>query len=276
MVMQKASALLLLLVSLATALRPPGLRAYSTGALREGAVVLVDAGPRLKKARSGHGFRIFNENEGEFYGETVEALPGDGAGVARCVVGARLRAPPPSEAVSCALVFAPPKRRKRARFAVEKAVELGCGTLAPVAAARGDVASVAAFEEAAPAWAVSAAEQCERFGPPFLAPTATLAGACAEAVARGERVYLCAEPSLGEAAVPLLAALAAHPSRSAALAVGPEGGWAPDEVAAARDAAGDSLSLVSLGSAVLRAETASLAALAVWRAHVDSGAWRPP
>jgi 16S rRNA (uracil1498-N3)-methyltransferase len=43
------------------------------------------------------------------------------------------------------------------------------------------------------------------------------------------------------------------------LAVGPEGGWSPAEVSAAREA---KLPMVSLGPRILRAETAALAAIA--------------
>ncbi len=66
--------------------------------------------------------------------------------------------------------------------------------------------------------------------------------------------------SLGPAAVPAREALAAlAPGQAVTLLSGPEGGLAPAEEAAARNAG---YRLVSLGPRVLRAETAPLAALA--------------
>ena len=50
--------------------------------------------------------------------------------------------------------------------------------------------------------------------------------------------------------------------RSMALAVGPEGGWTPDELQAFSQS---QWIAVSLGETILRAETAAIAALAVAR-----------
>lgn len=54
--------------------------------------------------------------------------------------------------------------------------------------------------------------------------------------------------------------------RSLALAVGPEGGWTPEELQLFADAGWQS---ASLGSTILRAETAAIAAMAIARAAVD-------
>jgi RsmE family RNA methyltransferase len=50
-----------------------------------------------------------------------------------------------------------------------------------------------------------------------------------------------------------------RPDRSITVAIGPEGGWAPSELAPAS-------ALVTLGDAVLRTETAAIAAAAVFGA----------
>jgi 16S rRNA (uracil1498-N3)-methyltransferase len=55
-------------------------------------------------------------------------------------------------------------------------------------------------------------------------------------------------------------AIPTGPTASLAIAVGPEGGWQTDEVALAEEQGFQS---ITLGSTILRSETASLAALAI-------------
>ena len=67
--------------------------------------------------------------------------------------------------------------------------------------------------------------------------------------------------SENEHATRLKDTLASHPAAgSVLLAIGPEGGWTPGEEALFRDAGWTS---ASLGTTILRAETACVAALAV-------------
>jgi 16S rRNA (uracil1498-N3)-methyltransferase len=53
-----------------------------------------------------------------------------------------------------------------------------------------------------------------------------------------------------------------------ALAIGPEGGWTPAEIAAFKDAGWQS---ASLGPRILRVETAAIAALSIVLAVADAG-----
>jgi 16S rRNA (uracil1498-N3)-methyltransferase len=64
--------------------------------------------------------------------------------------------------------------------------------------------------------------------------------------------------------------LAAEPPGPWAILIGPEGGFAPDE--AARLRALPSVRRVTLGPRVLRADTAAVAAIALWQATL--GDWR--
>ena len=117
--------------------------------------------------------------------------------------------------------------------------------------------------------AVAAAKQCGRAAIPAIHPSVPFpqfledARPCAVRLLLVEPAAAGADAAAGGSAVLRSAALdgAARPP-SAALAVGPEGGWTADEIRAA-EAAG--FSTLTLGRRTLRAETAPVAALAVLR-----------
>jgi 16S rRNA (uracil1498-N3)-methyltransferase len=117
------------------------------------------------------------------------------------------------------------------------------------------------------ALAVAAAEQSDRLSIPAIHPLRELAQALADWPA-GRRLIVCDESGGGQ---PIAAALAGlSPAGPAALFVGPEGGFTETEL----DALGKLpiVTRVGLGPLVLRAETAALAALAVFQAI--AGDWR--
>ena len=162
------------------------------------------------------------------------------------------------------LMFAPLKR-SRLDWLVEKATELGAAALLPVWTRRTQPERV--NQERLRALAIAAAEQSGRLSVPEIAALApldqVLAGWPAE-----RRLVLCDESGAG---MPIAAALAEFPAAApAALFVGPEGGFTDTEL----DALGKLpiVTRVGLGSRVLRAETAALAALAVFQAI--AGDWR--
>jgi 16S rRNA (uracil1498-N3)-methyltransferase len=112
--------------------------------------------------------------------------------------------------------------------------------------------------------AVEAAEQCGRARVPAIEGPVRFAEALGRAAAF-DRALLTHE----ESCLPLARACAgAGPGGSALLFVGPEGGFAPDEVAAAEAAR---VPAVSLGPRVLRAETAALAIVTLALAAFDEG-----
>jgi 16S rRNA (uracil1498-N3)-methyltransferase len=120
--------------------------------------------------------------------------------------------------------------------------------------------------------AIEAAEQTERLSVPEVrAPVdlARLLGAWPKA----RRLLMCDEtgggPPIAEALGGLDATARAAPW---AVVVGPEGGFAEDELAALRRMR--DVMAVGLGPRILRADTAALAALACWQALV--GDWRRP
>lgn len=156
-------------------------------------------------------------------------------------------------------------RPQRFEWLLEKATELGVTRVQPVVSERCQVRAVELGPGKAARWRrimVEAAEQCGRRDVPALAAPLPLAAA----LARAEGLLLLPWEGERETAPPLgevlrcLGPEAGGPERPIAVFIGPEGGFGPTEVAAAR--ARGALT-VSLGPHVLRAETAAIAALAV-------------
>ncbi|HEY8242217.1 MAG TPA: 16S rRNA (uracil(1498)-N(3))-methyltransferase [Casimicrobiaceae bacterium] len=145
-------------------------------------------------------------------------------------------------------------------YAVRKAVELGCASVAPVVAARSQGASHRGTR--VEHWrriAIAACEQCGRNRiPPIDAPVTLAAWLDARDAGRPGIVFA---PGAGAT----LASLAPTPALD--VLVGPEGGFDAAELAAAKLAG---LTAVSLGPRVLKAETAAVAALSALQAlHGD-------
>lgn len=147
--------------------------------------------------------------------------------------------------------------------AVRKAVELGVTTLVPLQYARSQ--GVLRGEKAARRlahWqqiAVAACEQCGRNRVPQVAPVLAFADWCATA---GPDAVMLAPGAPHSLATWLAAALprASVVHGGIALAVGPEGGYTDVELALA-DSAG--ITRAAMGTRVLRAETAAIAAVAI-------------
>ena len=119
-------------------------------------------------------------------------------------------------------------------WAIEKATELGVTRIIPVAAARSEKGLLAA-----------AAKRSQRWQKILL-----------EASQQSRRLRV---PQLDELIRTTLNSLNGAKPATAALAIGPEGGWTDEELSAAR-AAG--FQEASLGQLILRTETAVIAALA--------------
>jgi 16S rRNA (uracil1498-N3)-methyltransferase len=199
---------------------------------------------------------LFNASDGEFRAR-IERL---GKAEAILAVGERLRGPAPEPDVW--LLFAPLKRQAVDLLA-EKATELGVGRLAPVLTRHTAVTRVAT--ERLRAIAIEAAEQCGRLSVPAVAEPEKLDTILAGWDAR-RRLYVCAEQGAAEPIAHVAARAAKAPF---ALLVGPEGGFAASELDHLRNLA--FVSALDLGPRILRAETASLAALAILQAWL--GDW---
>ena len=154
------------------------------------------------------------------------------------------------------LYMALPKGDKM-EFIVQKAVELGASEIVPYLS-KNCVSRPDKTDKKVERWrkiAVEAAKQCGR----GVLPAVHAVVPAAEAV----RLAAQAETALflyeNEKQTGLRDALAGGVGKTVSLMVGPEGGFAPEEAAAAKDAG---LVSVSLGTRILRCETAPVAALA--------------
>jgi 16S rRNA (uracil1498-N3)-methyltransferase len=142
-------------------------------------------------------------------------------------------------------------------WAIEKATELGVGTIVPLAASRSEKALLAAAEKRADRWRkilVEASQQSRRVRVPVLDVPLRSDQAFSKRQA-GAKIVLSERaeaPALREV-------LSSSKPAQATLAIGPEGGWTEEEFASAA-AAG--FREASLGKLILRTETAVIAALA--------------
>ncbi|MFN3613578.1 MAG: 16S rRNA (uracil(1498)-N(3))-methyltransferase [Rubrimonas sp.] len=200
---------------------------------------------------------LFNGADGEWRAEVAQA--GRRGGVLRCV--ARLR--DQRDGPDLDLLFAP-LRKARTDFVAEKATEMGVRRLRPVLTRHTNAERVNV--ERLRAHGIEAAEQCGILTVPEVMPPQTLAAALDDWDPR-RRLMFCDETRDGPPAAQALAG--AEPGRWGSL-VGPEGGFSPDEVARLRNAPW--AVPVALGPRILRADTAAVAALALWQATL--GDWR--
>jgi 16S rRNA (uracil1498-N3)-methyltransferase len=208
------------------------------------------AGDELRHLRTlrlapGDRFRVFDGTGAEH--EVVLDTIGTRAATARVVATRTDVRDSPLELVLVAALV----KRDKMDWVVEKATELGVARIVPVttryAVARGDHG---------PRWrriALAAAKQCGRTRIPVVDAIRPLADVLASAPP-GLRLLAWEDEDarrLGD--LPAVTA-------AATLVVGPEGGFHPDEVTAAR--AGGFVT-VTLGRRVLRAETAAIVAVAL-------------
>ena len=143
----------------------------------------------------------------------------------------------------------------RADYLVEKLTEVGVAHFIPLVTVRSVVVPKASTVEKLARVVVEASKQCGRNRLMTVGPPTTWR----DFLARRDGVQLVLHTSSGEPTLPQRFA------DGVTLAVGPEGGFAPEEIAAALEAGRAAL---SLGPRVLRVETAAVVA-AVWaQSHV--------
>ena len=152
----------------------------------------------------------------------------------------------------------------RMEWAMEKCTELGVTSILPVIARRTEKHLAQAAQKRAERWrriGREASEQARRVAPPQIDDPVKLVDALG---ASAELRIVLAE---AEREVHLLDVLrASDDMRSLALAIGPEGGWTSDEFELFDEARWTS---ASLGTTILRAETAAIAALVLARSVID-------
>lgn len=192
---------------------------------------------------------LFNDRDGEWAARAEAVRKRDL--VLRCAEQTR-----PREAVPDFTLCIAPIRKNRIDLVVEKACELGVRRIQPVMTRRAVVDRLNL--DRLRAQMIEAAEQCGRTALPELNPMAPLDRMLADWPA-GRRLFFADETG----GLPLGQAFAAN-GGPAALLVGPEGGFDPDERAAIR--ACPAAVPISLGPRILRAETAAIAAISCWMA----------
>jgi 16S rRNA (uracil1498-N3)-methyltransferase len=151
----------------------------------------------------------------------------------------------------------------RMEWAIEKCTEIGVARIIPVIARRSDTHLVAAAAKRHQRWqriVRQAAEQSRRSAPPEIAAPVKLKDlGGAPPVAALTRIVLAESLSVS-AKNTQLGDLLQSKSNEVVFAVGPEGGWADEELAWFRD---NGWVAASLGNTILRAETAAIVATAL-------------
>jgi 16S rRNA (uracil1498-N3)-methyltransferase len=230
-------------------------RLYVRQPLSSGAPVALDP-PQVNylanvlRLSEGGELLLFDGHSGEWLARIAEA------GKKRMILSVERQTREPETIPDVWLAFAPVKR-VQTDWLVEKATELGAARLIPVMTRR-TVAERVKLERLE-AIAIEAAEQCGRTRLPEIAEPKTL-----NEVLKSTRTIYFADEAGGEPATQ------AFKSGPALILVGPEGGFTDDERAAVRGS--PNAVAISLGPRILRAETAALAALALYMAV--AGDWR--
>lgn len=209
--------------------------------------------------------RLFNARDGEF-AATISELSKK-AGSAH--IDGRLRAP--EEEPDILILFAPIKRAPL-ELVIQKATELGAAGFAPVLTDRTN--SDRLNMERLASIALEASEQCGRLSVPTFAERKRLVDALLRWDKSRQLIY-CDEAGDDPAAEwggrdgragPLYEIVKERAFTKAALLIGPEGGFSPDERGWLRSL--PFVTPVTLGPRILRADTAAIVSLALWQAAV--------
>jgi len=225
----------------------------------------------VMRLKIGSALRLFNEVDGEYLCRML--APGRKKSPAVVAVGELIRdqAKPSSEPSSHLTLYFSIIKKQRLKVLLEKASEVGVTSLVPVITQN---TQATITMDSSRRQLVESAEQSERMDVAELKdplPLAHVLNAWTP-IANGHRLFVCRERS---AAKPLLLAVRENLARGesrVSLLVGPEGGFTDDEWRTLE--ATPFVDFVSLGSSVLRAETAGIVALGVTVAAIDEFAWK--
>jgi 16S rRNA (uracil1498-N3)-methyltransferase len=234
-------------------------RLFVEAPLSEGTDVRIEGGQahylsNVMRLKEGAPVKLFDDQTGEWLAEV--AATGKRDIVLRVV--AQLR---PREDVPDLGLLAAPVKKARLDMVVEKACELGVALYRPVITRRTIVERL--NMDRLRTTMVEAAEQSGRTAVPELPEPVTIDRLLRDWPAG--RALIFADETGGEA---MASALARCPA-PAAILIGPEGGFTPPERDAIR--AHSAAVPISLGPRILRADTAALAAIAVWQAINGQG-----
>jgi 16S rRNA (uracil1498-N3)-methyltransferase len=183
-------------------------------------------------------------------------------------LGAEIAAEPSVEIALVLSIF----KFDRMEWAIEKCTELGVSRILPVIASRTDSHLAIASVKRRDRWqriVTQAAEQSRRAAPPEIAAPAKLSDvldfdSSMRIVLSESEEHALIKDVLMNAVVPASASASSKDDacsiNSIVLAIGPEGGWTENELQSFLSAGWVS---ASLGSTILRAETAAIAATAI-------------
>jgi 16S rRNA (uracil1498-N3)-methyltransferase len=224
--------------------------------LAEGVEIRIDGGQahyllNVMRLKDGAPVKLFDDRSGEYLATVTATSKRD---LALTVAGKlRDRLPSPDLWLCQALI-----KKDRLDWIAEKSCELGVSRFVPLLTRRCVVDKVK--EDRLRSQMIEAAEQCERTTLPEIAPLVKLAALLKDWPA-DRTLYFCDERG-GE---PFGDAVRQQTGEKAAILIGPEGGFTDEENAAIR--AAPFAIAVSLGPNILRADTAAIAAIAVWMAR---------
>ena len=209
----------------------------------------------VMRARAGDRVSVFNGRDREWLASIAETTRRD------CVLACERKTHEQTEDDDLWLVFAPIKKTP-SDYLAQKATELGVSVLQPVTTRRTIVHRV--NSERLRTNAIEAAEQSGRLTVPEIRPPLDLPRLL-NAWPQERNLLFCDEGG----APPILAALANAPNGPWAVLTGPEGGFDDNERKMIR--ALPATVPASLGKRILRADTAALAAVAIWQAQCGKG-----
>ncbi len=201
----------------------------------------------VMRLKAGDPLRLFDDRTGEWAARVTDA--------GRKTVSVAVERPiSPREAVPDLWLLAAPIKRGRIDWVAEKACELGVAKLGFVLTRRTVVDRMNL--DRLRAHMIEAAEQCGRTALPELAEPVTLPKLL-DSWPDGRSLIFCDE----EGGEPMADVVKRGP---AAILIGPEGGFAPEERTLLR--AHPAALRVALGPRILRADTAAVAAISLWQA----------
>ena len=206
---------------------------------------------RVMRLSKGECFRAFNSEHGEWQARLIDISKTESS----IQIEHKLRE---ADVTPDIHLYFGPLKKNRTQFLVEKATEIGVKKLCPILTDytnthRVNIAKLHAV-------ACEATEQCEGFHTPEILPFEKLSLVLNQ-WGNGRALIFCDE-EMPHKITPL-------PKAPAAIFIGPEGGFSPQERAVFK--AMKEAHSISLGSKILRAETAAIVALTYW--HSTVGGW---